>query len=149
MNYRKYLLPALLAILLTGFRADLAAQQTEPSPAELMQKISDLEHRFDELAKGIDDILWYQRVGDVAYIDKIYITGPPPARVKNPTAMGAGNPLKFYSYVFIPRWINPGDKYPLIVLPHGGVQADFTTYHTHIISELMAQGYLVVAPEYR
>lgn len=149
MNYKKYLLPALFAILLTGCMADLAAQQTEPSPAELMQKINDLEHRFDELAKGIDDILWYQRVGDVAYIDKIYITGPPPARVKNPTAMGAGNPLKFYCYVFIPKWINPGDKYPLIVLPHGGVHADFTTYHTHIIRELMAQGYIVVAPEYR
>jgi len=149
MRKHNCLLFALLSILLTGFCADLAAQQTEPSPAELMQKINDLEHRFDELAKSIDDILWYQRAGDVAYIDKIYITGPPPARVENPTAMGAGNPLKFYSYVFIPRWINPGDKYPLIVLPHGGVHADFTTYHTHIIRELMAQGYIVVAPEYR
>jgi len=29
------------------------------------------------------------------------------------------------------------------------VHADFTTYHTHIIRELMAQGYIVVAPEYR
>jgi dipeptidyl aminopeptidase/acylaminoacyl peptidase len=35
------------------------------------------------------------------------------------------------------------------VLPHGGVHADFTTYHTHIIREMIAQGYIVVAPEYR
>jgi dipeptidyl aminopeptidase/acylaminoacyl peptidase len=35
------------------------------------------------------------------------------------------------------------------VLPHGGVHADFTTYYTHIVKELMAQEYVVVAPEYR
>jgi dipeptidyl aminopeptidase/acylaminoacyl peptidase len=35
------------------------------------------------------------------------------------------------------------------VLPHGGVHADFTTYHTHIVREMIAQGYVVVAPEYR
>lgn len=29
------------------------------------------------------------------------------------------------------------------------MHADFTTYHTHIIRELMDQGYVVVAPEYR
>jgi dipeptidyl aminopeptidase/acylaminoacyl peptidase len=29
------------------------------------------------------------------------------------------------------------------------VHADFTTYHTHIIREMMAQGYVVLAPEYR
>jgi len=42
-----------------------------------------------------------------------------------------------------------GKKYPLIVFPHGGVHGDFTTYYAHIIRELMAQGYIVVAPEYR
>jgi dipeptidyl aminopeptidase/acylaminoacyl peptidase len=35
------------------------------------------------------------------------------------------------------------------VLPHGGVHGDFTTYHTHIIRELMDLGYVVIAPEYR
>jgi dipeptidyl aminopeptidase/acylaminoacyl peptidase len=29
------------------------------------------------------------------------------------------------------------------------VHADFTTYHAHIIREMIAQGYIVVAPEYR
>ena len=38
---------------------------------------------------------------------------------------------------------------PLLVLPHGGVHADFTTYYAHIVRELLAQGYIVVAPEYR
>jgi len=100
------------------------------------------------LEKRIDDVLWYHRVGDAAFIDKVIITGPP-AKSKNPTAMGAENPLKFNSYIFIPKGIDLNKKYPLIVLVHGGVHGNFGTYHTHIVRELMAQGYIVVAPEYR
>ena len=50
---------------------------------------------------------------------------------------------------FVPRDIDPSGKYPLIVLPHGGVHGDFTTYYTHIVRELIAQGYIIVATEYR
>lgn len=108
-----------------------------------------LSHRLDVIEKSIDDLLWFDRVGDIAFIDKVYITGPPPAKESNPTGQGAGNPLKFWSYVFIPRDINPSAKYPLLVLPHGGVHANFTTYHTHMIREMVSQGYIVVAAEYR
>ncbi len=37
----------------------------------------------------------------------------------------------------------------MIVLPHGGVHSDFSTYYTHIVRELVAQGYIIVAAEYR
>jgi len=116
---------------------------------ELQATINSNEHRYDQLEKKIDDVLWFERVGDVAFIDKVFIAGPPPAHVKNPTAMGAKNPLKFWAYVFIPRQIDVDKKYPLIVLVHGGVHANFDTYHTHIVRELMSQGYIVIAPEYR
>ena len=108
-----------------------------------------LFHQLDQLAKAIDDVAWQQRVGDVAVVDKWRIAGPPDANPANPTAPGAVNPVKFYTYTFVPRDRKEGQKLPLVVLPHGGVHADFTTYHTHIIRELMAQGYVVVAPEYR
>ncbi|MDD5570415.1 MAG: prolyl oligopeptidase family serine peptidase [Bacteroidales bacterium] len=126
-------------------------QTTDPKQElqALQTKINDLQHEFDILKKGMDDILWYEKVGDYAFIDKVYITGPPRTNVKNPTAMGATNPLKFYAYIFIPKGIDLSKKYPLIVLPHGGVHADFTTYHTHIIRELLYQNYIVIAPEYR
>jgi dipeptidyl aminopeptidase/acylaminoacyl peptidase len=124
--------------------------QEKPVDAKLIDaRFEALGHRVDQLAKAIDDVLWYNKVGDVANIDKVFIVGPPPSKVKNPTAMGAKNPVKFWSYVFIPQKLDRSKKFPLIVLPHGGVHADFTTYHTHIIRELMAQGYIVVAPEYR
>ncbi len=132
------------------FSIQNSAQEKEKSANELIEKkFESLDHRLDQLAKAIDDIQWYNKVGDVANIEKVFIVGPPPAKIPNPTAMGANNPLKFWAYVFIPTKIDRSKKYPLIVLPHGGVHADFTTYHTHIIRELMAQGYIVVAPEYR
>ena len=116
---------------------------------EVNRNFDALSHRLDVIEKNIDDLLWFDRVGDIAFIDKVYITGPPPAKESNPTGQGAGNPLKFWSYVFIPRDINPSAKYPLLVLPHGGVHANFTTYHTHMIREMVSQGYIVVAAEYR
>jgi dipeptidyl aminopeptidase/acylaminoacyl peptidase len=151
----KRLFAKILIILMVciSFHLAVAAQ---PGNTEIMNAIKEvdsrftaLDHRLDMLEKSVDDILWFDRVGDLAWIDKVYMTGPPPAKESNPTGQGAGNPLKFWSYVFIPRDADPAKKYPLIVLPHGGVHANFTTYHTHIIREMVTQGYIVVAPEYR
>ena len=142
-------LPLALALLLLPIQVLRPQTEDDDWKTVLESRFGNLEHRLDQLEKAVDDILWYQKVGDVALIDKIYQVGPPPAKVKNPTAMGVRNPLKFWSYIFIPRHFDPVKKYPLLVLPHGGVHADFTTYHTHIIRELMSQGYVVVAPEYR
>jgi dipeptidyl aminopeptidase/acylaminoacyl peptidase len=108
-----------------------------------------LEHRLDVLEKNIDDILWFQRVGDVAFIDKVFMTGPPKWKETDTTDPAFGNPVKFWSYVFIPKDIDFNKKYPLLVFPHGGVHSNFSTYYTHIIRELMYQQYIVVAAEYR
>lgn len=116
---------------------------------QLQKNDENLSHRVDLLEKMIDDLLWYQKVGDIAHVDKLYIYGPPKWKEENPTAKGAGNPVKFWTYVFIPNNIDVSKKYPLIVLPHGGVHADFTTYYAHIVREFISQGYVIVAPEYR
>ncbi len=133
----------LAVLILAGIGVQAQTEQTTDPDFE------NLNHRLDMLDKAIDDVLWYQKVGDVAYIDKVYMTGPPPWKEDNPTAMGYGNPVKFWSYVFVPRNLDPSLKYPLIVFPHGGVHSDFSTYYTHIIRELVAQQYIVVAAEYR
>lgn len=116
---------------------------------QLEEKLSDYRHNFDKLEKQIDDLMWFQRVGDIAFVDKVFITGPPPHNVKKPDAVGANNPIRFWNYVFVPRDIDRSKKYPLLVLPHGGVHSNFTTYYTHIVRELIAQGYVIIAPEYR
>jgi hypothetical protein len=65
-------------------------------------------HQFDKLAKRIDDVLWYERVGDVAVIDKCRIYGPPRWKEKNPTSVNAGNHVKFYTYLFTPKGFDAG-----------------------------------------
>lgn len=135
-------------LLKAAFNVPLKAQETTPDE-RTEKRFQALDHRLDRLEKMVDDLLWYEKVGDVANIDKVFIVGPPAAKVENPTAMGARNPLKFWAYLFVPQRLDAKKSYPLLVLPHGGVHANFTTYHTHIIRELMAQGYVVVAPEYR
>jgi dipeptidyl aminopeptidase/acylaminoacyl peptidase len=115
---------------------------------EMQKKVNSYEHSFELLEKKIDDLMWFQRVGDVAFIDKVVITGPPLANPKN-ISFELNNPLKFYAYVFISKKTDVDKKYPLIVLPHGGVHGNFSTYNTHVVRELLAQGYIIVAPEYR
>jgi len=135
---------SLIISVINGQSNDSSTKQLQ----ELQSKVNSQAHRFDVLEKKIDDVLWFHRVGDIAFIDKVVITGPPPANEKN-NVLGFNNPLKFQAYVFIPKKTDVSKKYPLIVMPHGGVHADFSTYATHIVRELMAQGYIVIAPEYR
>ncbi len=143
----------ILWIVFIGGMTICNAQANLPELKEDVESLKEdntnLRHRLDEIERAIDDILWYQRLGEIAVIDKVYMTGPPLAHEENPTAQGYGNPVKFWSYVFIPKDIDYNKKYPLLVFPHGGVHSNFTTYYTHIVKELMAQQYIVVAAEYR
>jgi dipeptidyl aminopeptidase/acylaminoacyl peptidase len=149
----KRIIPVLVTLLLSAlFAPGLRSQSVEELQKQiesLDEKIGAMEHTFNVLEKMIDDVLWTQKLEDVAWVDKVYIYGPPKWKEENPTAQGAGNPVKFWTYTIIPKNIDPARKYPLIVLPHGGVHADFTTYYAHIVRELVAQGYVIVAPEYR
>ncbi len=36
--------------------------------------VDDYQYRFDILEKQIDDLLWLERLGDVAFIDKVRLT---------------------------------------------------------------------------
>lgn len=144
----------IITILL--FSAILSQLPGQPGTAELMDALkqtnsqfTSLGHRLDMLEKKIDDVQWYNKVGDIAVIDKVYLTGPPLAVEKNPTGQGAGNPVKIWNYIFIPKDADPTKKYPLLVFPHGGVHANFDTYYTHIVREMVSQGYIVTAAEYR
>ena len=68
---------------------------------QLQNYNENLDHKIDQLQKQIDDILWYNKVGDIAHVDKLYIYGPPKWKEQNPTAKDAGNPVKFWIYVFV------------------------------------------------
>jgi dipeptidyl aminopeptidase/acylaminoacyl peptidase len=116
---------------------------------QLERQNESLQHDIDVLSRQIDDIMFFQRLGDIADIDIVRLTGPALRYEPNPTAQGAGNPFRFYAYVFIPKDLDRTRKHPLLVFPHGGVHANFTTGSTNVLREMLAQGYTVIAPEYR
>jgi dipeptidyl aminopeptidase/acylaminoacyl peptidase len=132
-------------------------QKPVPEEAQLHQKIEALEekleaatYQIDRVLKKVDDLLWFQRVGDVADIDKIFIpTVPNPHGDEEYGITHERHPFRMYSYVFVPKGLDRSKKHPLLMFPHGGVHSDFNTYYTHIVRELMERGYVVVAPEYR
>ena len=138
-----------LFLLISGIGFSQSGNLIKEEIQEFKKNNEYLNHRLNRLEKMVDDLLWFERVGDVAHIDKLYIYGPPRWKEESPTAKGAGNPVKFWTYVFVPKNIDVNKKYPLIVLPHGGVHSNFKTYYTHIIRELVSQEYVVVAAEYR
>ncbi len=152
-------LTAVLASCTLGFACGPATAlhaQEEP-PAAVAREIQELRRQLEsqsfvlgQLQKKIDDVLWFDRVGDVARIDKVYIpTVPAPKQAETYGISNARHPFRMWSYVFVPRRAEPLGKRPLVLLPHGGVHGDFDTYYTHVVRELLEEGYVVVAPEYR
>jgi len=136
------------------------APAARPSAAQEADRIAELErqverlsesmrHELDVVKRQVDDLMFFTRLGDVADIDLVEMTGPPLRYEPNPTAQGAGNPFRFHAYVFIPRDLDRSGSHPLLVFPHGGVHSNFGSSYVNILRELLEQGYTIVAPEYR
>lgn len=140
------LLPLLLSLLSLWPRglaqAPAAAVPATPPPAR--------NAGMDEVLKRVDDTLWYDKLGDIAEIDKSEYTGPPLVHPLHPKQPGATNPLIVRAYTFIPKNLDRSRKQPLIVFVHQGVHASLdTTIDAHLVRELLQQGYTVVATDYR
>ena len=130
-----------LTVLLLLAGAQLAAQENNSN------------FSTQTVDRKVETLLLMERLGDVAHVDIVRLAGPAPAyRKLTGTAFKDSlldNPLKFYAYVFIPKGVKQSKKYPLLVFPHGGVHSNFTSGSVHILREMLAQGYIVVAPDYR
>ncbi len=125
------------------------ADAGEPAPASGRSDNSLQMQRFSTVNNEVEQALWMLRVGDVANIDFFSIASSKPIRMSNSTGQGAGNPFIIHLYTFTPKTIAEGKKAPLLIFNHGGVHSHFETTYVHIIRELMRQGYIVVAPDYR
>ena len=93
-----------LAVALPAAPNASAQQAEEQQTQQMLQRhIESLQHRLDSLSRQVDDLMFFQRVGDIADVDLVSFTGPPPRYQPNPTAQGAGNPLRIRAYVFITK----------------------------------------------
>lgn len=110
-------------------------------------KVPEYKHEFDMLKRKLDVLSMYQRLGDIAVIEEINLTSVPP-RNSNPTGLGAGNPLIVPAYTFVPKALGKR-RAPLLVFVHGGVHSNFSGLLIPIARELLLEGYVLIAPEYR
>jgi dipeptidyl aminopeptidase/acylaminoacyl peptidase len=148
--------PLLLTVVWLGFLVpSLCAQQRPPTPSAdpVQERLRALEETLgyleQRLSKHIDDLMWIRELDDVAQVDKVRYTGPPPRVNPNPTGQGAGYPVIITAYTFIPRKYAASGKLPLLVYVHGGVHGDFESTAVHMVREMVEQGYAVIAPDYR
>ena len=104
------------------------------------------ENDPDHAVKLTDDVLWHLELGDIAEVSTFRYTGLPRAGAK-------GNPMILYAYSYIPKNLSRQAKAPLIILIPGGVHSNNMTggpaNTATIVRELIEQGYVVVAPDYR
>ncbi len=126
------------------------AQEAAPRPPAAAALAAPDSSGQDVVLKHIDDLMWYQKLGDIADIDKDEYTGQPNPHIKNKKAPGATNPILLHLYTFIPKRLDRSKKQPLIVYVHQGVHQSLdTTIDAHMIRELIEQGYTIVATDYR
>jgi len=140
---------ALLLVCATA--PGVLAQDTAETRLKRLESLVESQRwELDQLRKIADDNQFWLRLSDVAEIDKVILTGTPdPKGVGRYGIEDSRHPIRIYCYTFIPKTLDRSKKHPAIMLIHGGVHGDFGTYHVHLVREMLAKGYVVVAPEYR
>jgi dipeptidyl aminopeptidase/acylaminoacyl peptidase len=158
MSKKIWLLAISLLVGVSWFTIPAAAppqreQEQEGPNKAIKQRLAQLEDSLsmaeEALTRSTDDLFIFHRLEDIAEVDKVRYTGPPPRVIKNPTAPGASNPVIVTAYTFIPKKRPDDKKLPLMVLVHGGIHGNLDASYVKILRELVSQGYAVIAPEYR
>jgi len=147
----------IFSLLTSGLLIQPGFSQSAPTgapPDAVQQRIKSLEESISflkhDLAKVSGDAQWFQRLGDLAEVDKVRFPGPPPRTTNNPTAQDAGLEVIISAYTFLPKRAGADARLPLIVFVHGGVHGDMNpSGNLHLVRELLEQGYAVIAPDYR
>jgi dipeptidyl aminopeptidase/acylaminoacyl peptidase len=143
----------LVNICLLPAAAHTQERRSEAPVDAAPQRLANLEQslNFTEqiLARKIDEQMLFHRLEDLAVVDKVRYTGPPPRVAKNPTAPGAKNPVVITAYTFLPKKYLAEKKLPLILFAHGGVHGNVGTTYVPELRELLEQGYAVIAADYR
>jgi dipeptidyl aminopeptidase/acylaminoacyl peptidase len=147
----------LAVFAIAGVLLIASAARSQPRKADAPPSVDDerinlgqsLSFTEQLLARKIDEQMLFQALAELAVVDKVRFTGPPPRVAKNPTAPGAKNPVVIPAYTFLPKKYLTGTKLPLMVYAHGGVHGNVGTNYINVFRELLQQGYAIIAPDYR
>jgi dienelactone hydrolase len=144
-NFMKIWFVVLLALPLT-----LSA--TETNYLALSNQIHSVEetiaHLDAKLSRQLNELSWFQRLSDVALVDKVNFTGPPPKGTNNLPSPPGSNDVIVSAMTFLPR--QSAKKVPLIVFAHSEIHGNVATHEeARVVREMVQQGYAVIAPDYR
>ncbi len=78
-------------------------------------------------------------------------------RALNPDNLGVAAKVKYkardgqqiQAYLLLPNDYQPGTKYPMVMLPHGGPHSRVYAYFNHFAQFLATRGYVVMQPNFR
>jgi dipeptidyl aminopeptidase/acylaminoacyl peptidase len=128
---------AAIAVLLLAVPA--VAQQTDTVLAERVQR---LERQVESqgftlqvLHKNLKDIQFRQLAEGFMQVEKV--------------RYGAPDGMIIPAYIFRPLQMKGAKQHPALVWVHGGVHGDLDLFYLDFMKPLIAQGYIIIAPEYR
>ena len=132
------------------FAAALHSAENHDVESRLRVLEDSLGHLDAKLTRQFNEILWSQRLSDVAIVDEVRYTGPPPRTTNNPAPAAGSNEVVVSALTFLPRERPRARLLPLLVLVHGEVHGNVVSdEEAHVVRELVQQGYAVIAPDYR
>src|SRR4051812_40119868 len=107
---------------LIGFQAPAAETN------EVATRLRSIEESFGQLdaklSRQMNELLWRQRLEDVAIIDKVNFTGPPPRGTNGIAPPAGSNEVVISALTFMPRGKSHAHSMPLIVLAHGEIHGN-------------------------
>jgi dipeptidyl aminopeptidase/acylaminoacyl peptidase len=119
----------------TKATATISAPSPSPASGAATAPSEDTFGRFDqqELFKQLTDLSFFIQLSPEMIVRKVQYSG--------------ADQMIIPAYLFAPR--DSLVRHPALIMVHGGVHGDFETLYIPQVRALVAQGYVVVAPEYR
>ena len=106
--------PLLLVILL--FTALARGDETNEVPMRLRALEEGISQLDAKLSRQMNELLWLEQLRDLAVIDKVRFTGPPPHTTNDPAPPAGSNEVIVSALTFMPRHHSHWRKVPLIVI---------------------------------
>src|SRR6266850_2952858 len=121
---------------------------------DVAARLHSLEESFGQLdaklSRQMNELLWRQKLRDIAIVDKVNFTGPPPRGTNGITPPPGSNDVVISALTFVPRGKWRTHKLPLIVLAHPEIHGNVASDDFAIVvRELVQHHYAVIAPDYR
>jgi dipeptidyl aminopeptidase/acylaminoacyl peptidase len=129
---------AIVALLLVPL-CGTAAQERDAAQADRVQRLERLVESqgfaLQVVEKNLKDIQFRQLAEGFMQVEKV--------------RYGAPDGMIIPAYIFRPLQVKGAKQHPALVWVHGGVHGDLDLFYLDFMKPLIAQGYVIIAPEYR